>query len=83
MRLTTLRYYILVDEKCIEVAHSVDVFSDSKSVPTVRKLKTTRNRCNPMGKNRFVWNPIFTSSLKKCLQLLRVIQTSHMSIKIS
>jgi len=57
----------LVDEKCIEVAHSVDMFSDSKSVPTVRISKTTRKRCNPMGKNRLLWYPSFISSLKKCL----------------
>jgi len=64
MHLPTLQYYILVDEKCIEVAHSVDVFSDTKSVPTVRILKTTRNRFNPMGKNRLVWYLSFISSLK-------------------
>lgn len=76
MRLPTLQCYIFMDEKCIEVAHSVDVFSDSKSVPTVRISKTTRNRCNPMGKTRLVWFPSFISSLKKMFTiLLRVIQT--------
>lgn len=33
--------YNIVDEICIEVAHSVDVFSDLKLVPTVRISKTT------------------------------------------
>lgn len=86
MHLPTLQYYILVDEKCIEVAHSVDVFSDTKSVPTVRILKTTRNRFNPMGKNRLVWYPSFISSLKNVyyyFELFGCISlTSHLSIKI-
>lgn len=70
MRLPTLQYYILVDEKCIEVAHSVDVFSDSKSVPTVRISETTRNRCNPMGKNRLIRFPSFISSLKNVYYII-------------
>lgn len=86
MHLPTLQYYILVDEKSIEVAHSVDVFSDTKLVPTVRISKTTRNRFNPMGKNRLVWYPSFISSLKNvyyyielfgCISLM-----SHLFIKV-
>lgn len=34
----------MVDEKCVEVAHSVDVYSDPKSVPTVSRYEETTRR---------------------------------------
>lgn len=57
-----------MDEICIEVAHSIDVFSGSKSaVPTVRISKTTRNRCNLTGKNRLWCLPQIPISPSKLL----------------